>query len=358
MPDPAEINYLAGCTDSTFKSPQCPDKGQHGDQQYVRIVSCDDEDEEWSGCFSNKDTPDDDPNVECECDLEDLVLTTASLSIVGSLPSTQGGTIAWYTGMKPTSPSHPSSSSSPSTSPKPKPTSTSAKPSTPSTQAAASTSMTSATSTLASTLPPSAPAEPLPTTTIPPDGTPVASDPGTPVSSGTTEPSTSTATYVGVGVGVGVGAILIGCLLYLALLLRKRKRTGRDDDGADQMAYMGEPTIPVLPPAPPGNDEYPTGTAFFSSELPADGPKKTSSDPNSPESVLPPHSPQQRQYNAYNPLVHGNYVERRESARSGSEAAFPVSPWSATSHEHSQQGNQGITPAPPSNPTQVHELAG
>ncbi|KAI6090478.1 hypothetical protein F4821DRAFT_19099 [Hypoxylon rubiginosum] len=354
--------YLAGCTDPAYKSPQCPDKGQHGDQIYVPLIDCD---SEFSGCPSDRVTPDDDGNeLFCRCDPDDVLFSTTKVGFIGQLPSTKGGIISWYPDMQPSYPV-------------PKPTSTSTSSSTPSARTPSSTSTTTATSssfsTLSSgspiaplpttttsasfsTLSSSSPVAPLPTTTIPPDGTPVVSDSGTPVSSDTSGPPTSTATYVGVGVGVGVGAILIGCLLYLGLLLRKRKRTRRNDDGADQMAYLGQPTIPVLPPASPGNDEYPTGTAFFKSELPADGPKGTGT--NSPESSLAPQSPQQRQYQAYNPLVHGNYAERRESARSASEAAVPVSPWSPTSQEHGQQGNQGSTPAAPSNATQIHELAG
>ncbi|KAI4860037.1 hypothetical protein F4820DRAFT_466164 [Hypoxylon rubiginosum] len=372
--------YLAGCTDPSFGSNQCPDKGDFGSQQYVPLVDCNDD---YSGCFSEKDAPGDDgDDPPCTCDPKSVLFSNPFMESIALLPSSLGGSISWYDGMEPTPTS---SHSSPSSSPKPKVTSTSTSTSaspthspthSPTQTSSSSSSDTratdSSTSTPASTLSSGSSVEPLPTTTVSPDGTPVVSESGTPDSSTTSGSSPSTAMYIGVGVGVSVGAILIGCLLYLALLLRKRKRMRQNDNDSDPMAYLGQPTIPVLPPAPPGNDEYPTGTAFsaFRPELAAEGPKKggasmitTSSGPNSPGSSLAhqpqsPQQPPQRQYQAYNPIVHGNYAERRESARSASEVAGSVSSSSPKPQEHGQQGNQSPAPAELSTPTHIHELAG
>ncbi|KAI1778153.1 hypothetical protein F4818DRAFT_405055 [Hypoxylon cercidicola] len=343
--------YLAGCTDPAFRSDQCPDKGFYDVQQYVPLKNCDDD---WSGCYSYKDAPGDEiTDPPCECDAEDALFhNPPTLDMIALLPTKLGGSISWYPGMKPTV-----------SSTKPKAISTST-PMPVSTQISSNTLTTTAISTPASTLSSDSPVAPLPTTTTSPDGTPVISDPGSPEPSTTSGPAPSTAMYVGVGVGVSVGAILIGCLLYLALLLRKRKSMRQGDSDNDPMAYLGQrqPTLPVLPPTPPRDDDYPIGTAFssFRPELAAGGLTKagtsvitTSSDPNSPVLSSAPQSPPQRQYQAYNPLVHGNYAERRESARSASETAASVSSASPNSQEHGQQGNQGFAPS-----TQIHELAG
>ncbi|XXH03913.1 hypothetical protein Hte_010321 [Hypoxylon texense] len=361
----------------------CPVKGDFGDQQYVPLAVCTGAEYlGYSGCISTKDAPGDKGvTPPCSCNTSEVLFAVPTLSPIASLPTKLGGTISWFEGMDPTPTSGTSSSSkSEGTSTS---TSTSAPPTHRPSQTSSDTSSDTSSGTLtgpaastsipASTLSSSSSVnEPLPTTTTSPDGTPVVSDSGTPDSSTTSGSSSSTATYVGVGVGVSVGAILIGCLLYLGLLLRKRKRMRQNDDDTDPMAYLGQPTIPVLPPAPPGNDDYPTGTAFsfFRPELAAEEPKKagtsmitTSSELNSLGSSLAaqPQSSQQpdsRRYQAYNPLIHGNYAERRESARSASDVAAPVSSSSPNSQEHGQQGTQGAAPAELSSMPHIHELAG
>ncbi|KAI0179274.1 hypothetical protein GGR52DRAFT_570164 [Hypoxylon sp. FL1284] len=357
--------YLAGCTDSSFRADQCPTKGDYGDQQYVKLKDCMDD---WSGCFGTRDTPDDDdPEQQCSCDPSadpsDVLFVMPTLRVIASLPGSLGGTISWNPRMKPT----------PSSTKQPKPTSTASTPppastSTPPTQ----------TSTQASTITSSSPPDsPLPTTTTTPDGTPVISDSGNPSPSTASGTSSQTAMYIGVGAGVG-GALLIGCLLFLAFFLRKRKRArqGNNND-MDPTAPMRQPTIPVLAPAPRANDndEYPTGTSFSAGGGLRPGPDardktgasmatsvvSTASAPGSPGSPFAqsPPLPQQRQYSAYNPLIHGNYAERRGSARSASEAALPAPAASPKPEESGQRGgNQNAAPAELPTASVIHELAG
>ncbi|RYP55258.1 hypothetical protein DL768_000013 [Monosporascus sp. mg162] len=161
----------------------------------------------------------------------------------------------------------------------------------------------------------------------------------TPTSSATPDTELSLGTKAGFGAGAVVGALLIGGIIHLALLLRKRKKKG-----GRQQAHS------VQPPAPPQTTERsmpayaPLSTSpsltGFKSETAADelprAPSNIISSSN-PSWTQPQHDSQQR-YQAYNPRIRGDYKNQRQLSVSelfsvpsgyGQYAPGPVSPQQA-----------------------------
>ncbi|KAI2620382.1 hypothetical protein GGS26DRAFT_571260 [Hypomontagnella submonticulosa] len=321
------VTYLAGCTDPTYDSPNCPDKGKWKDQQWTGLVQCGKGSDVWASCKESPeegDVPGENDPAKCTCSPDTQVFTDKPrLDPIALLPTSLSGTISWVSGMRPKITM--TSSSKPTSSP---------------------TLTSDSTSSLGSSTPAGS-------TSI--TGSPVVTSSYEPDSSAT-GPTLTTAAQAGIGVGACVGAIVIGCLMYLALVLRKRKKALYDENSASK----DQPELPSDRAqnyrSPSGGDGYPTGTAFsgFKSELPADNAKGTGAANPAPSSL--PTSPstlsEQRRFQAYNPVLHGNYAEKSERDRS-SGAGSIVSPLSPNS---TSTPSQGTIPQPsPMSP--VHELA-
>ncbi|RYP00918.1 hypothetical protein DL764_006364 [Monosporascus ibericus] len=161
----------------------------------------------------------------------------------------------------------------------------------------------------------------------------------TPTSSATPDTKLSLSAKAGFGAGALVRALLIGGLIYQALLLRKRKKKGgRQHDHAMQ------------PPAPPQTIEWsapayaPLSTSpsltGFKSELAADGLPRVLSNMilSSDSSWTQPQRDSQQRYQAYDPRIHRDYSNQRQSSASelfsapsgyGQYGPAPVSPQQA-----------------------------
>ncbi|RYP30303.1 hypothetical protein DL767_006337 [Monosporascus sp. MG133] len=161
----------------------------------------------------------------------------------------------------------------------------------------------------------------------------------TPTSSATPGTELSLGTKAGFGAGAVVGALLIGGIIYLTLLLRKRKKKGgRQQDNAVQPPALPQTTERSTPAyAPLSTSPSLTG---FKSELAADEfPRVPSNIILSSDSswTQPQHDSQQR-HQAYNPRIHGDYSNQRQSFASepfsapsgyGQDAPATVSPQQA-----------------------------
>ncbi|KAF3057939.1 hypothetical protein GL218_05572 [Daldinia childiae] len=325
------ITYLAGCTDQRYSAPSCPYKGKYGSQQWTGLQRCDDNpdiddgDDIWAACKEAGDVPGSKPPARCKCSSDTQVISDKpKLDNVASLPTSLGETISWYAGKKPSI--DPTTETTTITVP---PTKTS--------------SLASSTSSATSSSDPSDTPTPVPLG--PGDGSPVTPPTDVPNASTNTGtgPTLSTAAQAGIGVGAGVGALLIGCLIYLALLLRKRRKAKAHGSSLDS-ASTARQDLPSTnnPPSslapPPIGQTHPS----FQSELAADEPKSavtataTTPVPYSPSAASIPFSSiaasfsssQHRRYTAYNPTLHGNYAEKSEAAASAAAGQMPVSPMS------------------------------
>ncbi|KAI1657370.1 hypothetical protein F4813DRAFT_361195 [Daldinia decipiens] len=349
---------LAGCTDQKYSAPNCPYKGKYGSQQWTGLQRCDDNpdildgDDIWAACKEAGDVPGSKPPARCKCSSDTQVISDKpKLDNVALLPTSLGGTLSWYDGKKP------------SVDPTPA-TTTITVPSTETSSLTSSTSSAGSSTTSSS----DSSSTPTPVDLGPGDGSPVTPPTDTPNASTNTGtgPNLSTAAQAGIGVGAGVGALLIGCLIYLALLLRKRRRAKTHGSSLDS-ASMARQDLPSTtnnpnppsslvspPPPPPFGQTYPS----FQSELAADEPKSavtaTTPVPYSPSAASIPFSPtaasfssqHQKRYTAYNPTLHGNYAEKSEAG----VGQMPVSPMSPE-----PQGSPAIGGA---HGVYVHELEG
>ncbi|RYP57513.1 hypothetical protein DL769_009428 [Monosporascus sp. CRB-8-3] len=270
-----DITYIAGCTDPTYSHPSCPGKLNYASQEWVMLWRCGNSNT-WSGCKGTDfKSPKDEP-TQCDCLDNNQILLMGSLSTIAVLPTAPGETIAYLPGQAPT--------------------------------------MQSAFS-------------PSPAATL------------TPASSATPDTEFSLSTKAGFGAGAVVGALLIGGIIYLALLLCKRKKKGgRQQDHA------------VQSPAPPQTTERSTSAyaplstspsiTGFKSELAADElpcvPSNMTLCPDSSWTQLQ-HAPQQR-YRAYDPRIHGDYSNQRQSS---------VSELSSAPSGHGQPQQAGHPPLAP-----------
>ncbi|KAI5861218.1 hypothetical protein GGS23DRAFT_577602 [Durotheca rogersii] len=352
-----EITYVAGCTDSTFRSPQCPHKGQFANQPWVGLQRCDPLTDTWGGCEEDGkgDWPGRGPPAACKCDGDtQLFVDKPKLDYIASLPTSQGGFISWGDLGRPTiAPTNIASTASDSTLTGP-----------------STTSAPPFTTTISSVdLNATAGATPAQLSAVP------SSD-----ATATQAPALPIAAQAGIGAGAGVGALLIGGVAVM-LLLRKRKAARADCARAETPSDLPEGTY-IEPKLYDGNNG-PGSPAFsgFKSELPADEPLQhgsaqptplSSSFPPSPshaQAPIPPQSmpasPQEthsRQYHAYNPLLHGDYAamksyddgnqQRRHyqqsepSLRVDEAAQPPVSPLSPRSETHGSLSRR-VSDAPP-----------
>ncbi|KAI2469458.1 hypothetical protein F4781DRAFT_442645 [Annulohypoxylon bovei var. microspora] len=335
-----DITYLAGCTDPSYKDSTCPFKSQFGGQQWVGLENCKYDTDLWAGCKEIGDVPGSRPPASCTCSPDTEVFSDRPvLANIAQLPTSLGGTISWYNGMKPLY-----------TDPTPSVTDTPTK-----------TATTTATTTATSRSNP-------PPNTVNPASDPGATQPSTifwnpsesttsPASVGTT-PSTvvppsnqpdqsastptgtnlSTAAQAGVGIGAGFGALLIGGLIYLVFFLRKRKGIQRDNAMAQSDLPDGPGPVNLIPPQ--DDPTSPTAT-----ELAADELKRASELPGSPaasELAAP-----QRSFRAYNPHLHGNYAQKPPGSQTrvdhdqtlsrDSSLVSPMSP-SSVKAEHGSTG--------------------
>ncbi|KAL7623188.1 hypothetical protein AAE478_006869 [Parahypoxylon ruwenzoriense] len=333
-----DITYLAGCTDPQFKSPSCQNKGEFANQPWVGLERCDPLDDTWGGCEEKGkgDMPGSSPPAKCTCFPDtQLFVGKPKLDFVAQLPVTMGGTISWGQFGRPTIP------------PAAERTSTSAIP----------TMFTTSGPSVTTGMITSDPSMPTDAT----NGSPAASGspaPNTP----TAVSSLPTAALAGIGVGIGVGAVLLGCIFYLTLLLRKRKNTKSGNIGATTQSDL--PPAPNSSAQPPSStNEDPMNPAFsgYKSELPANELNRGSSlvsysNTTSPASSYSqaqfPH-PSQIQYQAYNPNIHGNYAAMKWGQSTGGvNPVYPFSPESVSG----PQNPLGVMGPPPQQV--IYELEG
>ncbi|KAI1463875.1 uncharacterized protein F4812DRAFT_225476 [Daldinia caldariorum] len=370
-----DITYLAGCTDKRYGAPSCPYKGKYSSQQWTGLQRCDGSDDDakniWAACKESGDVPGSKPPARCQCSSDTQVLSDKpKLDNVALLPTSLGGTLSWYDGMKPsitetTTIFFPSSTSSGSTL---SPTSTGS--------SANSTTDSSTTSDgPSSTSSSNSPGYIPPLNTGAGGGTPVTVSTDVPNASTNTGtgPRLSTAAQAGIGVGAGVGALLIGCLVYLAFLLRTRRRAKTHGSELIDPASMARHDLPsadnpsssLASPFLASSNSHGHGHGYgqsgdttaafpnhYKSELAAEEPRSAATHlAYSPSAASTPFSPtaasfssQQKQYTAYNPLLHGNYAEKSEAGQN------PVSPMSP----ELQSGPEGGEPRA----AYIHEMEG
>ncbi|KAI0885493.1 uncharacterized protein GGS22DRAFT_187777 [Annulohypoxylon maeteangense] len=285
-----DITYIAGCTDPDYKDSSCPSKGGFDKQQWVGLENCKYDTNIWAGCQELGDLPGFHPPTPCTCSKEVEVLTDKPvLDNIAQLPTGLGGSISWYTGMKPVVTTDTPVKTDTAT--KTVTSSSSNKPS------SAGNPVTDPNAPLASTIfwnpsqstSPPAQVSTTPSTVVPPSNQPDLS------SSTPTGTNLSTAAQAGIGIGAGLGAIILGGLLYLIFFLRKRQGILRDN----ARAQSDLPTDPTDP------------SSSACTELAADELKRASELPGSPAaSELPSPMSPQRSFRAYNPHLHGNYAQK------------------------------------------------
>ncbi|KAI1105373.1 hypothetical protein F4804DRAFT_331447 [Jackrogersella minutella] len=349
-----DITYLAGCTDKSYEDFSCPFKNEFDSQQWVGLVNCRYDIDIWAGCEESGDVPGSKPPAACTCSPDTEVLSDKGiLSNVGKLPATLGGTISWYSFMRPqpvTTLTIPSGTDTETST-------TTVTSSSPSKSSTLSTAISTSNSHSSSTPFPVVPVSETPSTT-PTIGSPVTPPSNEPDISSSTPTGTnlSNAAQAGIGVGAAFGAALIGGLVYLAFLLRKRKANQRINTMAHPDLPDGPGPINLIPPR---NDPDPTSRAV--SELAAHEPKSSgASDLTSPTGS-------QRRWTAYNPHLHGNYAQTSPVSPNTEASTEPViSPlsmnavvWehgSPNAQEHEQPNTEREkSPAPPQT---IYELPG
>ncbi|EMR66757.1 hypothetical protein UCREL1_6259 [Eutypa lata UCREL1] len=238
--------YIAGCTDPTYSHPSCPQKLYFQDQPWLGLVRCGKsndvhkKEEEWAGCEEPDDLSLDEAPANCDCDGKGALFRDAPiLEDIAQLPKKTTGTITYFGDHTPTMPvtSSSSSSSSPSSTSEARPPSTTE-----------SSMLTDASTT--ATSPPF-----IATSSVTPPDSPVI----------------TVGAKAGVGIGSALGALLIGCMVFMALSLRKRKKKrqqqAQDSQEGSPAAGQGQISsantdVPLVSPAMSG----------FKSELSADEP--------------------------------------------------------------------------------------
>ncbi|KAH7029509.1 uncharacterized protein B0I36DRAFT_364043 [Microdochium trichocladiopsis] len=97
------ITYIASCTDPTYRSPSCPQKGTVPNQQWSGITQCDAAAGTWVNC---QEAPDAvvvrDANPSCTCaGRKPLFTASAFLEPIAQLPPVKGASISWFKGHEP-----------------------------------------------------------------------------------------------------------------------------------------------------------------------------------------------------------------------------------------------------------------
>jgi len=186
-----DITYIAGCTDSSYSSSKCPNKGSYPNQQWAGLVQCDAQAGTWTDCKeADGATSVQNANKQCNCQGKQPLFTdSATLENLAALPLAVSGTISWVSGNTPTATS---ATVTPSVS-----------------------SASSATSTAAST-----------SATVSASNSSSAAQVSQTSSAGASTSSSglSKSAAIGVGVGCGVGALLLIALGVLLFMRRKRRR--------------------------------------------------------------------------------------------------------------------------------------
>ncbi|KAH7025899.1 uncharacterized protein B0I36DRAFT_365546 [Microdochium trichocladiopsis] len=251
-----DITYIAGCTDSTYNSSKCPNKGSFGSQQWSGLVQCDAKAGTWTNCQeADGATAVQDANKQCSCgNRQPLFTASAILENLAALPLAVSGSISWVSGNTPTATS-PTITPSASTAP-------------------TSSSASSATTTSGSS---SAVSSGTPSTSNMAQASPTGSGVDTGGGSGSTGLSQGAA--IGIGVGCGVGALLIIAVGVLLCMLRRRRRTedqhsvkssphAGGDRGSGEMSSVHDRPVSTWQGSNAGAMDSPVMSGF-KSELPA-----------------------------------------------------------------------------------------
>ncbi|KAK4205056.1 hypothetical protein QBC40DRAFT_65662 [Triangularia verruculosa] len=106
----ADLTYLAGCTDESYRDGSCPDK--YGiDQPWIALTQCDDSGGAWAPCPQEGSPTTLQNGAYCSC--TDAASTTIAirsstrLADIARLPQTTGGTVSFFPGNQPTNTSPP-----------------------------------------------------------------------------------------------------------------------------------------------------------------------------------------------------------------------------------------------------------
>ncbi|KAH6660898.1 hypothetical protein BKA67DRAFT_654051 [Truncatella angustata] len=305
--------YLAACTDPTYKASECQNKGKYSEQQWNGLVICGNPTDPWTKNVSWAGCPEVDIDhlttfsKGCQCNDTNPPLFTDYAVLVSTaiLPQTSGGTLRFINGH-----SAPTISTIP-------------------TQMTAGKSTTAAVSTsiLASTL------------SATEEATKTADD----------EATLSTGAKAGIGAGAAIAALFLGTLAILIWLLKKRN-LGKKKDGEPesepkpQQSPWPDSTSSAESSSVPSSNAHPNAPSFsgYKAELAADGPPSGGSIVSSMSTASPQFPTQQRQYEAYNPDIHGNYPQyanrselhspQRDTMHSAVSSVSPQHTGSAQNH--------------------------
>ncbi|KAI1270274.1 hypothetical protein F5Y18DRAFT_9044 [Xylariaceae sp. FL1019] len=111
------VTYIAGCTDATYFDTKCAHKPGYLDQMWVALARCDGDDINlFSGCAHHGDEVEI-KHENCKCNASEAILSNPiegapTLSEVGLLPTSAGGTITFAPTSLPTAASSASNSGS------------------------------------------------------------------------------------------------------------------------------------------------------------------------------------------------------------------------------------------------------
>ncbi|KAI0540653.1 hypothetical protein GGR58DRAFT_521714 [Xylaria digitata] len=320
------ITYLAGCTSQDFSGPACQHKGQFVNQSWVGLTRCDPDVNSWAGCPEKDNVVGSEPpTANCKCSKDTILFQDKpTLDNNAKLPSLLGGIISWFPGHEPTA-----------TILTETPSTTSAQP----THSSTISSMSSDSPTVSS--------PPTPTSTTP-----------VPLAAGL-----STGEKAGIAVGSALGAIAVGCLIFIAIVLYRRKATKKE-------ALKPQPFLQTIEPVP--TQPAPSVPSFvplggFKAELPADEPPSAGTIVPSPVSSppSPANSPDRlttpRQYQPYRPGNLGNRRHSDVSQLSSRTQGYPESLISAPTPQLPEERRTGEAEYGHSNtrqPSTIHELAG
>ncbi|KAK2043703.1 hypothetical protein LZ31DRAFT_467797 [Colletotrichum somersetense] len=120
------ITYLAGCSDSEYRHPSCPDKGAFSDQPWAGLVYCNGTSEEWVACEQSARPTTLTSADACWCSQTSRTVAftdAATLRNVVQLPTALGDSVIWQPGFvpMPTQPSQEAATTSDPTSVPPPP---------------------------------------------------------------------------------------------------------------------------------------------------------------------------------------------------------------------------------------------
>ncbi|EXJ77334.1 hypothetical protein A1O3_09560 [Capronia epimyces CBS 606.96] len=90
------VTYLAGCTDSTYDDPRCPDKGDFSGQTWAGLVYCNGTSNEWVACEDSGATVSSPEPCWCPSTSRTVAFTDApQLTNIMSLPNMLGASVTW-----------------------------------------------------------------------------------------------------------------------------------------------------------------------------------------------------------------------------------------------------------------------